>query len=98
MCNWKIISLISVIALAAMVTAAYSLDPRQTIDPLPSSPTRTASALHASSNARMSRLHVAQSQCIADGQTCILYGTPCCGTDICAGPFPNTTCQAKSTP
>lgn len=31
--------------------------------------------------------------CIADGQACVLHGTPCCGTDTCKGKFPNTTCQ-----
>jgi hypothetical protein len=36
---------------------------------------------------------LAQDQCIADGQTCTLNGTPCCGTEKCKGTFPNTTCQ-----
>lgn len=31
--------------------------------------------------------------CIAEGQTCVLHGTPCCGTFKCKGKFPNTTCQ-----
>ncbi|HUZ34591.1 MAG TPA: hypothetical protein VMV19_21180 [Xanthobacteraceae bacterium] len=35
---------------------------------------------------------VAQS-CIAQGQACVINGTPCCGTATCQGKFPNTTCQ-----
>jgi hypothetical protein len=31
--------------------------------------------------------------CIAHGQTCTLYGTPCCAPYSCRGRFPNTTCQ-----
>lgn len=31
--------------------------------------------------------------CVSQGQPCILYGTPCCGTYTCKGTFPNTTCQ-----
>jgi hypothetical protein len=38
------------------------------------------------------RSAVAQS-CIAQGQACVINGTPCCGTATCQGKFPNTTCQ-----
>lgn len=31
--------------------------------------------------------------CIEQGQTCTLYGTPCCAPHTCQGKFPNTTCQ-----
>lgn len=31
--------------------------------------------------------------CIDQGQTCVLGGTPCCGTLTCKGKFPNTYCQ-----
>ena len=31
--------------------------------------------------------------CIAEGLTCVLNGTPCCSPYDCKGKFPNTTCQ-----
>lgn len=31
--------------------------------------------------------------CIDEGQTCVVHGTPCCGSYECKGTFPNTTCQ-----
>lgn len=31
--------------------------------------------------------------CIEQGQTCTLNGTPCCSPYHCKGTFPNTTCQ-----
>lgn len=31
--------------------------------------------------------------CIAQNQTCVLHGTPCCGPYQCKGTFPNTICQ-----
>lgn len=35
----------------------------------------------------------AAANCIEEGQTCTLHGTPCCGTYKCKGTFPNTTCK-----
>jgi len=35
----------------------------------------------------------AAANCIEEGQTCTLHGTPCCGTYECKGTFPNTTCK-----
>ncbi len=32
-------------------------------------------------------------QCVDPGQTCVIGGTPCCGSNTCKGEFPNTTCQ-----
>jgi|GEM_PF-2358544 len=33
-------------------------------------------------------------QCVEDGQTCVIGGTPCCNSAAtCRGKFPNTTCQ-----
>ena len=31
--------------------------------------------------------------CIAQNQTCVLHGTPCCGPYKCKGTFPTTICQ-----
>lgn len=31
--------------------------------------------------------------CIEQGLTCVLNGTPCCSPYECKGKFPNTTCQ-----
>lgn len=36
---------------------------------------------------------VLAANCIDQGLTCVLNGTPCCGIYECKGKFPNTTCQ-----
>jgi hypothetical protein len=37
---------------------------------------------------------VIHDQCIPDGQTCTIGGTPCCSAALtCSGTFPNTRCQ-----
>lgn len=36
---------------------------------------------------------VLAANCIEQGLTCVLNGTPCCAPYECKGKFPNTTCQ-----
>jgi len=43
------------------------------------------------------RFLLSDDQCIAHNGTCVLNGTPCCGSDQRLGKFPNTTCQTPST-
>jgi hypothetical protein len=68
--------------------------PDRSADNEPAGSARWGTLLPSSLVPAMTRIPPAtEAGCIEEGQTCVLNGTPCCGSYECKGSFPNTTCQ-----
>ncbi len=55
--------------------------------------TKNDRLLIAANNSYTGKSVVQGANCIEQGLTCVLNGTPCCAPYTCKGKFPNTTCQ-----